>query len=119
MGGALGTGLRYGISIWTAKLFGPELPYGTLAVNIIGSFLMGLIMYLSLRSELISPELRPILTTGIMGGFTTYSAFNYEILELIRNGNWSWGAGYFLTTSVLCLTAGLTGIAGSQWWVGK
>ena len=73
IGGLIGACLRYIISINSPKLFGTQLPYGTLIVNIIGGILIGFIMELSLTTDLISPNLRLFLTTGIMGGLTTFS----------------------------------------------
>ncbi|HET9209989.1 MAG TPA: CrcB family protein, partial [Thermoanaerobaculia bacterium] len=80
LGGAAGTGARYLLSGWLLRAAGPGFPWGTLAVNVIGSFLLGLILQVSLTTTLISPTLRLALTTGVMGGFTTYSTFNYETL---------------------------------------
>ena len=77
VGGAIGSGARYLMCNWALALFGATFPYGTLAVNAIGSFLICAIMHLGLSANLISPTLRLFLTTGIMVGFTTYSTFDY------------------------------------------
>ncbi len=119
LGGAFGTGLRYGMSVLTLKTLGASFPYGTLAVNIIGSFLIGVILHLGLHTEIIPPNLRMILTTGVLGGLTTYSTFNYETLQYLRHGEWLWAMGYFLATSLLCMAAGLAGISGAQWYLNK
>lgn len=97
IGGLIGSCLRYIISINSPKLFGTQLPYGTLIVNIIGGILIGFIMELSLRTDLISPNLRLFLTTGIMGGLTTFSTFSYETINLFSNGS------YVLATLNTCL----------------
>ena len=78
LGGAAGTGARYLLSGWTLAAFGVAFPWGTLSVNVIGSFLLGLLMPVGVATPLLSPTLRLALTTGVMGGFTTYSTFNSE-----------------------------------------
>src|SRR4029077_352228 len=78
LGGAAGTGARYLLSGWLLRAAGPGFPWGALAVHVIGSFLLGLIMQVSLTTGLVPPTLRLALATGVIGGFTTYSTFNYE-----------------------------------------
>ena len=78
LGGALGTAARYLLSVWLLRTLGPAFPYGTLAVNVIGSFLLGVIMQAGLDTTVLSPTARVVLGTGVMGGFTTYSTFNYD-----------------------------------------
>jgi CrcB protein len=118
LGGALGTGARYLLSGWVLRTAGPGFPYGTLAVNVIGSFLLGLIMQVSLTTDLISPALRLTLTTGVMGGFTTYSTFNYETLQFLQEGSWLFGCMNLGITVVACLAAGLLGVALGRLLVG-
>lgn len=91
IGGLIGASLRYIISINSAKLFGTQMPYGTLIVNVLGGFLIGLIMELSLTTDLVSPNLRLFLTTGIMGGLTTFSTFSYETINLFSDGSYILG----------------------------
>lgn len=91
IGGFIGASLRYIISINSAKLFGNQLPYGTLIVNVLGGFIMGVIMELSLTTNFISPNLRLFLTTGIMGGLTTFSTFSYETISLFSGGMYTLG----------------------------
>lgn len=83
--GALGCVSRYLMASLVNRLAGPSFPYGTLAVNVIGAFLIGLIMDLSLRTT-VSPVLRLALTTGFLGGFTTFSTFSYETFRLLEEG---------------------------------
>lgn len=92
IGGFIGSAIRYIISIYAPKFFGTQLPYGTLIVNVVGGFLIGLIMDISLASDFISPNFRLFLTTGIMGGFTTFSTFSYETINLFVSGNYMLGS---------------------------
>jgi CrcB protein len=103
LGGAAGTGARYLTSLWAASAFGPAFPFGTLIVNVAGSFLLGFLMQLAVTS--------PVLTTGVMGGFTTYSTFNYETTSYFRQGAWLMGVTNIAATLGLCLIGGLTGMA--------
>jgi len=114
LGSALGGGARYLISQAALILLGSSFPYGTLTVNVTGSYLIGLIMHVGLNSTLISPTLRIFLTTGVMGGLTTYSTFNYETLGFVAEGDWHLGALNFAATSLVCLIAGVLGLASGQ-----
>lgn len=109
-GSALGGGARYLVSLGALRWLGPSFPYGTLAVNVVGSFLIGGIMRIGLTSTLISPTARLFLTTGIMGGLTTYSTFNYETLELLRKGSYGVGFLNLGVTVAGCLVAGMLGL---------
>jgi CrcB protein len=118
LGGAVGTGARYLLSGWLADVWGPGFPIGTLAVNVVGSFLVGAIMQVALTTALISPGLRLFLTTGVMGGFTTYSTFNYETLRLFEENAWRLGAANVAVTLVACLLAGGLGVLAGRLLVG-
>ncbi len=111
LGGALGTAGRYLLSVWLLRALGPAFPYGTLAVNVIGSFLLGLLMQVGLDTTLISPTARAVLGTGVMGGFTTYSTFNYETLQYLQEGAWAMAGLNVATTLLVCLAAGALGVA--------
>lgn len=91
IGGFIGACLRYLISLYTPYILGNKLPYGTLIVNVTGGILIGLIMELSLTSDLISPDMKLFLTTGIMGGLTTFSTFSNETVNLFSNGSFTLG----------------------------
>jgi CrcB protein len=108
LGGAAGTGARYLMSGWVQRL-GGTFPYGTLAVNVLGSFLLGVIMRVALTTELLSPTPRLALTVGVLGGFTTYSTFNYETLQYFQDGAWLFAFLNILTTVLGCLIAGAIG----------
>ena len=118
LGGAAGTGARYLLSGWLLRLAGPVFPWGTLAVNLIGSFLLGFLMQTAATTEILRPTLRLTLTTGVMGGFTTYSTFNYETLRLVQEGAWVLAAANLAATVGGCLLAGLLGMAGARWLLG-
>ncbi len=77
---------RYYLSGWIYSILGRTLPYGTFAVNVIGSFFIGLVMELGLQSTAIPSTLRVGLTVGFMGGLTTFSTFSYETLMMLEDG---------------------------------
>ena len=110
LGGALGSGARYLVASWALAAFGPEFPRGTLVVNVVGSFLLAAIMTLAVTTERVSPELRLFLGAGIMGGFTTYSSFNWETIALAQQGSWALAAANVAVTVLACLAAGLAGL---------
>lgn len=91
IGGFIGACLRHAVSVSSAKIFGNFLPFGTLIVNITGGILIGLIMELCLTTEFISPGWRLFLTTGIMGGLTTFSTFSYETMSFFNKGSYTLG----------------------------
>jgi CrcB protein len=114
-GGALGAGARHLVSAWTLRSFGEDFPRGTLAVNLAGSFLLGALMAASLETEGVSLELRLFLGSGILGGFTTYSSFNYEVLALLGQGRSGAALAYLGATLLGCLAAGGAGVALVTW----
>ena len=112
IGGGLGSLLRYGLGVLALRQFGAGYPLGTLLANIAGSFLLGLLARIGLDGK-VSPATRLGLTTGLCGGFTTYSTFNLETLSLLADGHLAKGGGYLLVTVVLCGLAGAAGL-----WLG-
>jgi CrcB protein len=117
-GSAVGGGIRYLVSGWTQRALGPSFPYGTLAVNLVGSFLLSAFMYGSIEATWISPTMRLALATGVLGGFTTYSTFNYETTKYLHDGAW-WLAGANVTITVLgCLVASFLGWIAARWLLG-
>ncbi|WP_437728119.1 fluoride efflux transporter CrcB [Sorangium sp. So ce861] len=110
LGGAAGTLARYALSTWCEGRFGAGFPYGTLAVNVLGSFLLGAISEVAATTELLSPTLRLGLSTGVMGGFTTYSSFNNETIRLIHYKSVAAGLVNIAITLVGCLLAGVLGM---------
>ena len=86
LGGSLGAASRYGVSLLTARLFGPQFPYGTMVVNLAGCFLIGLLFALADRSRLLTPDVRLLLITGYLGALTTFSTFSLETVNAGRAG---------------------------------
>lgn len=114
LAGAVGTGARYLLNLVVPTLLGPGFPYSTLLVNLVGSFLICLVMQLALSTELISPTLRFVLVTGFMGGLTTYSAFNYELVTMLRERSWGAAALYLTLTVGGGLLAGVGGLLAAR-----
>ena len=118
LGGAIGTGLRYLTSGLAARWLGAEFPYGTLIVNVVGSFLIGLIQQIGVTTLLVPEATRLFLTVGIMGGLTTYSSFSYETVRLVEVGAWGQAGVNVLATTALCLVVCFLGIAVGRLVVG-
>ena len=116
--GALGTGFRYGIGLWAGQRFESPFPTATLIVNLVGCLLIAFVMQLALRVTTFPPDLRVVLTTGFMGGLTTYSAFNYETTRLWLAGARRLALLNLGVTVVGCLVAGLIGLALARKLVG-
>ena len=110
VGAGIGGALRHGVNLGSARLFGVGFPYGTFTVNVVGSLIMGLIAgWFALKGDA-TGHLRLFLATGIMGGFTTFSAFSLDALLLIERQQWSLAALYIgasVVGSILALLAGL------------
>lgn len=102
LGGMIGAVFRHIISLWAIKL-NPSFPYGTLFVNVLGGFLIGMIMYLSINTNNINPALRLFLTTGLMGGLTTFSTFSYETVGMFNANLYSLGIINIITNLTLSL----------------
>jgi CrcB protein len=117
LGGAFGTGARYLLSTGLLRLFGAGFPYGTLAVNLIGSFLVALLTVVGIEGTALSPTMRLVLTTGVMGGFTTYSAFSLETLQFLQAGAHAAALGYVAATLLGCLLMCWLGWQCGRWLV--
>jgi CrcB protein len=111
LGGAIGSVIRYLTSILAGLWFGAEFPYGTLIVNLTGAFVIGLVQELGTAAVLIPDTARIFLTTGMMGGLTTYSTFSYESVRLMEAGAWHHAWINVLGTTVMCLCLCFLGIA--------
>lgn len=117
-GSAVGGGARYLLSGWASNALGSSFPYGTLAVNVIGSFLLGGLMVAGVETALMPPIVGLALTTGVMGGFTTYSTFSYETMQYLQDGAWGIATVNVLVTVVICLGACFLGWAAGRALVG-
>lgn len=109
-GGGLGAALRHGTNLLSARLFGTGFPFGTLAVNILGSFVMGVLAgYFAFRSET-SQHMRLFLTTGILGGYTTFSAFSLDAVLLWERNTPGLAVLYVLASVALSLAGLVLGL---------
>ena len=108
-GAAVGAWLRWGLGVALNPLF-PTLPLGTVAANLLGGLLMGFAMELVTRHALLSPEIRLLVTTGFLGGLTTFSTFSAEMTTLLARGEWFWVAVGVVVHVVGSLIMTLAGI---------
>jgi fluoride exporter len=110
VGGALGSGARHLVNVAVTRAMGPAFPWATLTVNVVGSFLMGFLVELILRRFGGSVEMRTFLATGILGGFTTFSAFTLDVSALMGRGDHTGAVTYIVASvaiSLIALYAGL------------
>lgn len=111
LGGALGSVARYLTTVYVSRQFATEsFPYGTLAVNIIGCLIIGIVYGMSERFQWFSPSLRLFLATGFCGGFTTFSAFAYENMRLLQQANFIGFAMYSIASFAVCTIAVFAGL---------
>jgi CrcB protein len=104
-GGALGSVARFMVGVGSTRLFGLTFPWGTLIINIVGSFLIGAFVELFALKWDLPQEARVFLTVGICGGFTTFSAFSLDAYVLIERGEWWLATGYVVGSVVLSIGA--------------
>jgi CrcB protein len=114
LGGAIGTGARYLVTLVAVRWLGVEFPYGTLTVNLVGAFGVGVIQALGMEALMISDTARLFLATGMMGGFTTYSAFSYETVRLMESGAWHAAWINVAVTTMACLGLCFLGIVAGR-----
>lgn len=107
--GGLGSLARYGTGLAAQRWLGDRLPYGTLLVNLLGCFLIGVVMVFAEGRQL-DPRVRVALAGGFLGGFTTYSAFAYETLALAERRSAGWAAAYAALTIAGCFAACAAGL---------
>lgn len=111
LGGAIGSSCRYLVGVWALRFFGPGYPWGTFIVNVVGSFLIGaLAEFIALKLNA-SAELRVLIVTGFLGGFTTFSAFSLEVATLFERGALHLSAIYVVSSLVLSIAAVFAGLA--------
>jgi fluoride exporter len=113
VGGAIGSVARFWLTGAMTTLTGPRFPWGTLLINVVGSMVIGLVAGIALTSARVSmhPDIRIFLMTGVCGGFTTFSAFSLQTLEMMQGGDAVPALGYALGSVVLCVAATFGGWA--------
>jgi len=109
LGGALGASGRYLVNVGLPRLFGHGFPYATMFVNVVGSFAMGVIVVVLAQKS--GTRFAPFLMTGVLGGFTTFSAFSLDAAKLYEAGHLATAAGYVIGSVVLALAALFAGMA--------
>jgi len=107
----LGANLRYLLSRFAMKEFGPVFPYGTLIINILGSFIVGLFVTWTTERVLVDPRWRLLVVVGFCGSFTTFSSFAYESMSFFEQGQWGLMLANIFSNNLLCLGAALAGMA--------
>lgn len=110
VGGAFGSGLRFTVTSWTLARYGTSFPWGTIAVNVVGSLLLACIFQVSRSATWLGPTLQVALGAGVMGGLTTYSTFNLEIVRYMQEGQVRMAVVYGVATLGGCLLSGAAGI---------
>jgi fluoride exporter len=121
LGGALGTGARFWLSGLVASRFGEFFPVGTLVINVTGSFAIGFFAALSEPQSpfLIAPRFRQFFMIGICGGYTTFSSFSLQTLDLAQDGDWLKAGANALLSFVCCLVAVWVGRALGLWLISR
>lgn len=115
LGGAIGASFRHLAGLASLRIMGPGFPWGTLFVNVLGSLIMGLfIAWLARRAGGSSSELRLFFATGVLGGFTTFSAFSLDVVSLFERGEIAASMGYVLASVMLSVCALFIGL-----WFGR
>lgn len=114
-GGALGSALRYGLALGVQRRLGAGWPFGTLAVNLLGSFLVGWAFHLLVSREILAEGPRLFIVAGLLGGFTTFSAFSLETLRLLQEGAWPLAALYVAISTAGGLLAAWAGFQLASW----
>ena len=119
LGGAFGSGARYLVGQWSVAQLGKGFPWGTLAVNVLGSFAIALVLHAADAKPEFSANWRVFLTAGVLGGFTTYSAFNQETLAYFEGGEVAKAFGYAAATLLVCFAAGYAGLDNELFYMDK
>lgn len=110
LGAIIGANARYLISRYAAKALGPVFPYGTLFINVVGSFIVGWFVVWTTERALVDPRWRLLVVVGFCGGLTTFSSYAYETMAYFEQGQCLLMATNFLTNNLLCLGAALAGM---------
>ncbi len=107
----VGANLRYLLSRLAAREFGPVFPYGTLAINIVGSFIVGFFVIWTTERVLVDPRWRLLVVVGFCGSFTTFSSYAFESMAYFEQGQWGLMLTNVLSNNLLCLGGALAGMA--------
>jgi fluoride exporter len=111
LGGALGSMLRYAVTLWSIERIGPGFPWHTAGINVVGSFLIGVVAVYAQSGMGLSPYMSAFATVGILGGFTTFSTFSYDTVTLLGDGVPTLALAYCAGTVLLGVLAALAGMA--------
>ena len=111
IGAILGANARWIISRYAARVLSPTFPYGTLFINVTGSFVVGFFMIWTTERVLLDPRWRLLIVVGFSGAFTTFSSFAFETMAYFEQGQWLLLFTNFLSNNLLCLGAALAGMA--------
>lgn len=112
IGAGIGGALRHGVNVWAVRAFGYGFPFGTLIVNVVGSFAMGLLVgFFAYRAGLVPQHMRLFLTTGVLGGFTTFSAFSLDAALLLERHSYAMAMSYVAGSVFASLAALFLGLA--------
>ena len=107
----LGANLRYVLSRVAAREFGPVFPVGTLIINVVGSFIVGLFVIWTTERVLVDPRWRLLVVVGFCGSFTTFSSYAFETMSFFEHGQWGLMLANILGNNLLCLAGALAGMA--------
>jgi CrcB protein len=110
-GAIVGANLRYWMSRSAVRLFGPVFPYGTLSINVLGSFVLGFFLVWTSERVLVDPRWRLLIAVGFCGGYTTFSSYAYETIVFLEQGQWTLMAANFLANNLLACAAVVGGMA--------
>src|SRR5580700_1468315 len=111
LGAIVGANLRYWMSRYAARVLGPVFPYGTLSINVLGSFVLGFFLVWTTERVMVDPRWRLLIAVGFCGGYTTFSSYAYETMVFFEQGQWTLMAANFVANSLLACLAVLAGMA--------
>ena len=110
-GAIAGANLRYWMSRYAVRLLGPVFPYGTLAINVLGSFILGFFLVWTTERTIVDPRWRLLIAVGFCGGFTTFSSYAYETMTYFEQGQWGLLTANFVSNNLLAYAGILAGMA--------
>jgi len=110
LGAVVGANLRYWMSRYSVRLLGPVFPYGTLTINVLGSFIVGFFVIWTTQRVMVDPRWRLLVVVGFCGGYTTFSSYAFETMAFFEAGQWTLLAANFLANNLLACLAALAGM---------